>query len=146
MNKPIIVGESNPYGSDPDFALYPSPPGCSGHRLCCLILGMNHDDYLDAFDRVNLVVGKWSMKVAKEKACELRRGEGRRFILCGRKVCDAFNTRFVPFMAFSQGGDRFAVLPHPSGLCRLWGDPKAFAKARSAVLAIAPELVGKIKE
>jgi hypothetical protein len=30
--KPLLVGESNPYGGDPAFALYPSPPGCAGLR------------------------------------------------------------------------------------------------------------------
>lgn len=146
MGKPILVGESNPYGGDPDYALYPAPDGCSGHRLATLILGMSREDYLDSFERVNLCVGKWSIKAARERVCELRRGESLRFVLCGRKVCDAFGVTFAPYNAFWCAGDRFSVIPHPSGLCRLWNEPRAFEKARSAVLVFAPELAGKIKE
>lgn len=47
-SKPLLVGESNPYRSDPHFALYPAPDGCSGHRLCRLILKMGRRDYLEA--------------------------------------------------------------------------------------------------
>ena len=36
--KVVLVGEQNPYGPDPEFALYPAPEGSSGHRLCCQIL------------------------------------------------------------------------------------------------------------
>lgn len=146
MGKPILVGESNPYGGDPAFALYPAPDGCSGHRLATLILGMSRKDYLDSFERVNLCVGKWSIGAARERVCELRRGDSLRFVLCGRKVSDAFGVTFAPHNAFWCGGDHFAVIPHPSGLCRLWNEPRAFEKARSAVLIVAPELAGKIKE
>lgn len=145
MDKPILVGESNPYGADPQFALYPAPDGCSGHRLATLILGMSRRDYLDSFDRVNLCAGSWSLKLAREKVCELRRGDSRRFILCGSKVCQAFGRTFAPFSSGWHGGDQVAVLPHPSGLCRLWNQqPKAFTEARRAVLAVAPELAGVI--
>ena len=50
--KPTLVGESNPYGGNDDYALYPAPNGCSGHRLCLLILGMDPEDYLEAFERL----------------------------------------------------------------------------------------------
>jgi hypothetical protein len=40
MEKIVLVGESNPYGADPYYALYPAPDGSAGHRLCCLVLGM----------------------------------------------------------------------------------------------------------
>ncbi len=141
MDKPILIGESNPYGGDPEFALYPSPIGCAGHRLCCLILGMDHDDYLDAFERRNLCPGHWSIKHARQVAQSIWENDGR-FILLGAKVCSAWQTPFEPFKVFDGG--TCVVLPHPSGLCRLWSEPRAVAKARTAVLAIAPELAGKI--
>lgn len=137
MSKPTLVGESNPYGPDPDFALYPAPDGCSGHRLCCLILGMFRHDYLEAFDRVNLCDGRWSIRNARLRAEELSRQPGR-FVLLGAKVSAAFQVPFVPFEV-SEGGTML-VLPHPSGLCRLWGEPGAFEKAREAVRRFAPEL------
>jgi hypothetical protein len=139
--KPVLVGEMNPYGADPDYALYPAPDGCSGHRLCCLILGMQRRHYLDSFDRVNLCDGKWSIKAARIKATELW-ASGRRFILLGSKVCYAWGIPFTPFI-FSDNGN-CVVLPHPSGLCRLWNEVGVIAKAREVVSQIAPELAGKI--
>lgn len=159
--KPILVGEQNPYGGDDYYALYPAPDGCAGHRLCCLILGMHSAEYLDAFERVNLVRGKWSAPTARDAARQLvaeRMVQGRpspRFILLGSKVAAAFGAHlpgceFHPYRTY-LGGDgawapHYAILPHPSGLCRMWNEPQAFAKARAAVAALAPEvapLIGK---
>lgn len=139
--KPMLVGESNPYGGDDRFALYPAPDGCSGHRLACLILGMHRAHYLEAFDRVNLVRGKWSVTKARAMAESLWNrptGQVPKFILLGAKVSAAFQTPFVPF-EISEGGT-ILVLPHPSGLCRLWNEPDAFALARAAVATFAPEV------
>lgn len=139
MRKPTIVGESNPYGGDDYFALYPSPDGCSGHRLCCLILGMDPDDYLERFNRVNLVRGPWRIGPARERAKELWSDpDAGRFILLGSKVCAAWETSFKPF-AVSDGGTTL-VLPHPSGINRLWHRPGMIEKARSAVASFVPEL------
>lgn len=142
MSRPVLVGESNPYGGDPYYALYPSPDGCSGHRLCRLILGMSRRAYLDTFERVNLVDGKWNMRDARRKAADLitEYADGGRLILLGAKVCSAFDLRFEPFEVYDLCGIDVAVLPHPSGLCRLWNVAGAFARARAAVLAVAPEL------
>lgn len=143
MGKPILVGESNPYGDDQAFALYPAPDGCSGHRLATLILGMSRKDYLDSFERRNLCAGPWSIKHARQVAQSIWEQPGR-FILLGSKVCSAWQTPFEPFKIFDGG--TCAILPHPSGLCRLWGNPGAIEMARKVVLTIAPELAGKIKE
>lgn len=136
MAKPIIVGELNPFGSDPCYALYPAPDGCSGHRLCCLILGMQRAVYLDAFERANLCEGKWSVPKARA-AAEIHWSMPGKFILLGAKVCAAWRTPFNPF-EISDGGTTL-VLPHPSGRCRLW-QQTAIAKARAAVRLMCPEL------
>lgn len=141
LSKPILVGESNPYGCDPNYALYPLPTGCSGNRLCHRILGMGMDAYLDSFDRRNLCPGHWSLAHAKQVAQSLWESSGR-FILLGSKVCQAWQTPFVPFKIFDGG--TCLILPHPSGLCRLWAAPDAITKARAGVLAIAPELANII--
>ena len=60
-------------------------------------------------------------------------------ILLGRKVCDAFGAPFVPNQR-SPFNARLLVLNHPSGLCRAWGQPDAFLKARRAVAEFAPEI------
>ena len=139
LNKlPLIVGESNPYGSDPDYALYPSPDGCAGHRLCCKILGMKRAVYMRCFDRVNLCDGPWRIKEARRKADTLR---GRQLILLGSKVCHAFG---MPFCPWEQIGtvNPWVVLPHPSGLCRLWNQDRAIERARDVVLNAFPGLLG----
>lgn len=141
LTKPLLVGESNPFGSDEKFALYPAPDGCSGHRLCCLILGMRRRDYLAAFDRINLCAGKWSTREATDSALKIWVAD-RRVILLGSKVAKAFGADFVPF-EISVGG-RVLVLPHPSGLCRLWNEPDAIRLARRAVGKVAPALVPMI--
>lgn len=120
-----LVGEANPYGSDPYFALYPAPDGCSGHRLCCLILGMSRADYLSTFDRVNLCPHQWDARGAAARASTL---SGRKCILLGSKVARAFELPFHPFTLFRK--DTLLVLPHPSRLCRLWNVPGNIDLAR----------------
>lgn len=137
--KPVIVGELNPYGGSDKFALYPSPDGCSGHRLCCLILGMSRRSYLESFERANLCSGKWSVPAARKRAQELVDNH-QRLILCGSKVSAAFGVPFLPFVRRST----WLVLPHPSGRNLLWNEPRIFEKARAAVMSLAPELVGVI--
>lgn len=156
--KPLLVGEANPYQSDPrlaqHFALYPDPPGCAGWRLCKLVMGLEPEDYLARFDRVNLCDGKWGMKEAKEKASsyftqrvEVARLLGadikRPIVLFGAKVCRAFNTGFYPFTytrVYERGDGaliplthRLVILPHPSGLSRAWNEPGAFERARGVL-------------
>ena len=75
--KPLLVGETNPYGGADEFALYPSPPGCTGHRLCHLILQLDADEYLERYDRANLCVGKWRIADAREAAVGFRREVSR---------------------------------------------------------------------
>lgn len=110
--RPLLVGEANPYGGDPSFALYPSPPWCSGERLCRLVLGLDPDEYLGRFDRQNLCPRSWHLPAARARAEE-------------------------PFTA----RDGLVLLPHPSGLSRLWNAPGSFARARE-VLRVAGVLPG----
>src|SRR5574342_971152 len=98
--KPLLVGEANPYQTDPRlaqrYALYPDPPHCAGWNLCHKVMQLEEDDYLRRFDRVNLCDGKWSMKEARFRADRISI-ERDAFILCGAKVCAAFRLDFVPF-------------------------------------------------
>ncbi len=142
----VLVGESNPYGEDPEFALYPAPDGCSGHRLCCRVLQMRRLSYLETFHRANLCAGSWNAGEAREKAHELcMRYE--RLILLGARVCSAFCMTYHPFI---EGGLRdverrhpcrhVLILPHPSGRCLLWNQPGNYQRAREAVAAFVPEI------
>jgi hypothetical protein len=137
-SKPLLVGESNPYGGRPYYALYPAPDGCSGHRLCTLILGMPRSKYLEVFARTNLCSGPWLMAEAYENAQKLRVWKAP-IILFGSKVSLAFE--FRPFEPFTVAdGGKTLVLPHPSGLCRMWSEPGAIERARALVAEVVPEV------
>lgn len=144
-SRPVLVGEANPYGGDPYYALYPSPDGCSGHRLCCIVLGMSRAAYLRTFERVNLCPHEWDRLEAERRAEELRQPYGR-YILLGAKVSRAFGLEYTPFSSALRVGyasgftTSYLVLPHPSGLCRLWNEPGAFGRAREAVGEFLPEI------
>jgi hypothetical protein len=136
-----LMGENNPYGSDPYFALYPEPEHSAGGRLCRLILGMREAAYLREFSRVNLLQRpKWSAPLARAAAAAFVASLGPHdaVILLGRKVHEAFHGK-APWVPFAQVGG-FLSLPHPSGLCRIWNEPGAIEKTRAAVKAIAPHL------
>lgn len=130
--KSLLVGETNPYGGADEFALYPSPSGCTGHRLCHLILQLDSDEYLERYDRANLCVGKWSLPQAREEALRLSsKHQAGTIVLLGSKVCSGFGLPFRPFE--TTVGARFVVLPHPSGLNRMWGEAGAFDRARAVL-------------
>lgn len=134
MTKIMFVGESNPYGGDPFFALYPLPARAAGARLCT-ILHLRRGHYLRCYERANLLSGeKWSIGVAREAASVLLRASGsRRLVLLGARVSAAFGIPYLPFNARpvpSHPKVIALVLPHPSGRCRTWNDPKARSLAR----------------
>lgn len=147
LRKPILVGEDNPYGGDPRFALYPHPEGCAGWRLCCLLLGMRRTDYLREFARTNLCVGGWSIKAARTAAARIASGPTeRKIIALGAKVSDAFGLRFRPYHWVDE---RILVLPHPSGRCQLWNEEGSFLRAQAAILKHLPELarlIGRVND
>lgn len=138
------MGEQNPYGPTPEFALYPAPDGCAGHRLCCDILGMSRAEYLRVFDRANLVIeigpsGTWNAQEA-QKSADRFMADGKlrpRVVLFGARVARAFGVPATPFRIHEHALGCFLVtLPHPSGRCRLWDAPGAREQARRLVSAL----------
>lgn len=151
--KPLLVGESNPYGTDPHYALYPAPIGCAGWRLCHEVLGLRDVTYLGSFERVNLLAGKWSVPAAREAAAAIRfRHEGDltdplrqtrpAIILLGRKVADAFEIHDhspAPYVSMKHAPLTLVLLPHPSGLCRRWGaELDLVERCREALRKVLP--------
>lgn len=143
----LLVGEDNPYGSDPEFALYCYPPGCAGYRLR-RILGLPQHQYL-ALHRKNLCDTAWSRANARARAMELRSPEApwRVMVLLGRKVAETFERIAldgVPLVAFSTKtcclGMTFVSLPHPSGRNLVWNQPWAPTRAREILREVAPEV------
>lgn len=129
---PFIVGENNPYGSDPRFAMYCSPENSAGGRLQRLVLQIPRAQYLREFHRRNLLQQpKWSVIDARAAAVKLSEEIGdSKVILLGAKVCAGFRLDFQPF-TIVRG--RVAILPHPSGLCRMWSEPGAYDRGRDLV-------------
>ncbi len=127
--RPMIVGEANPYGGDPRFALYPRPRGAAGYRLCSYVLGLAALDYLARFDRINLCPEEWHGPTAREHAAEIKASapHGRWHVLLGARVAKAFGATSatarnpVKVYGWLNGGGLVAI-PHPSGRCRLWND------------------------
>jgi len=136
--KPLLVGEANPYSLDPDMALFPWPRQAAGNRLR-EILGLTDAKYVKRFDRINLVRGhRWSIKLAREEANRLLAERGGPMVLLGAKVASAFGLDFTPFTV-ARG--QLYLLPHPSGLCRVWNDSTAVPRTRSLLGEfLTPEL------
>ena len=131
------MGELNPYGSDPKFALFPHPRTASGNRLR-EIVGLTDVAYLKFLTRVNLCSGKWSADQARVSARSLRdEGDHEVIVLLGAKVCSAFGG--PPTFQIERGLDaRFVTLPHPSGLCRAWNEEGSVDRARAVLTSAAP--------
>lgn len=134
--RPVLVGELNPYGPDPGYALWPDPPGCAGWRLCHKVLGMGERQYLRTFDRVNLCTGRWCDASALAAATEVLL-RTRYVVALGAKVARAFQLSFDPF-AVREIAPYWTVvtLPHPSGRCRIWNDVGSYQRARDAVASL----------
>jgi hypothetical protein len=139
----VLVGELNPRGRDPRYALFDLPVNAAGWRLRTKVLQVHRRTYF-TFKRHNLCVGKWSRRDAEREAARLYLEEydSRKgvflFVLLGRKVADAFGCGGLnPF----THDDRFLLLPHPSGRCREWNDPAAGERARSLLREVVPDVV-----
>lgn len=127
--RPLLVGEANPYGEDLKYALYPLPEQAAGARLA-RILQLSKTSYLRAYDRENLCPMAWSMKVARENARRIDEARAGVVVLLGRKVATAFCLEKAP--PYTAVG-RYVILPHPSGLNRVWADPTAAVRAREVL-------------
>jgi len=119
-----FVGECNPHHVDPRWALHPEPPYASGGQLCKIL-------------ELNLCIGEWSAIAASRRAQVLLNDNPRGLVLLGRKVERAFFGRHGGPGYFRVGQVLEAtvdalVLPHPSGLNRLWNEPGTVTQARRA--------------
>lgn len=137
--RPLIVGEHKPYGSDPQYAIYPLPENSAGGRLCSVILGMQRTEYLRAFNRVNLCSDKWSMPAARQRALQLMQDRGGTHILLGRKVASAYGLATLEALTCRETtaprSMKFLLIPHPSGLNRFWNAPDSVTRVRMFLTA-----------
>lgn len=125
--RPVLVGMNNPVSSEPQHALFPYPPGCTGHRLLAMLQSrvpsVTRRQYLERFDRRNVVsMQRFDAKTAKQGAIKLEQefwGSGRTVVLLGADTVAAFG--HPRFLLHPQliGGVTWRQIPHPSGR-NLW--------------------------
>lgn len=145
----VVVGEMNPYGADPRYALYDKPEESAGGRLRRRVLGLRSDTYHGRTRRFNLCAGAWSAAKARASARQIRSlcGQDDTVVLLGRKVADAFGLgHLVPFTSKlivhedEKLALRYVLLPHPSGRCREWNEHGAYERAREMLCAVRPDV------
>lgn len=125
--RPVLIGMNNPLHSEPKYALFPYPEGCTGHRIFQMletrIPNLTRKQYLDAFDRRNVVNGKmWDSKEAERGAAKLEQefwGSGRTIVLLGNDTAKAFRHPRLLLHPQVIGGATWRQVPHPSGR-NLW--------------------------
>ena len=143
VRDPVLVGELNPYGDRPFFALFDDPPNSAGGRMRRLVTGLPPRTYR-SLHRHNLCVGSWSIREARAKAVLLKDHYSSKevgFVLLGRKVSLAFGLeKQAPFSQTIQDDFPMVILPHPSGLCRIWNEPGAFRRAQDILRSVFPGL------
>lgn len=111
---------NNPLSSRPEHALYPSPVGCTGHRLWVMLnrrTGASEEEYLEAFDRRNLLCAQtWNKAEAQDAASHLiREVRGRVVLVLGADVRDILKLPVKLVHPQELYGVTWRQLPHPSG-------------------------------
>lgn len=125
----LFVGESNPWGGA-DMALYHLPREASGNRLRAH-LGLRDTTY-SRIAKTNLVEGPWSLPRARATATRIVNADWRVVVLLGVRVRQAFGddspSGFFEFRRLTAALT-LILLPHPSGLNRIW--PRADSRDRA---------------
>lgn len=127
--KTVLIGMNNPLSSDPKNALWPAPVNCAGWRLWKMLeerAGVTPNEYARGFVRRNLCAGtEYDRKLARAQAeTLLEELQGRVVVVLGAAVRDAFRLPPVLVKPILDRGVTFRQLPHPSGRCRWYNDPK----------------------
>lgn len=158
----LLIGEDNPRSMDPRHALHFFPSSSAGGRLRA-ILGLARGDYLNLW-RADLCVGRWNTRAARERARDLLTDPDPPWdvvVMLGVKVASACRYPHALFTVshawvhanridydeppgyvrrVGPGEFRAVSLPHPSGLSRVWQDPRSWSRAQMLVRAAAPDV------
>ena len=135
--RPLIVAQAPSSRSDPSEPL----AGASGRRLAALC-GLELDDFLARFERVNLLPrypgraakgDRWDHVRARLVACSMTpRLRRRRTVLLGWNVAHAFHMLDREWFEWADeigDGALVAVAPHPSGISHFWNDHRNVRRA-----------------
>lgn len=130
----LLVGENPGANTHPDLPLFPWPERSSAGRLLEMS-GLTAGQYLGGLYRRNLVdEPRWSRSAGAHRARSIvtalfEMPKGLRVVLCGSKVARAFGLRvewWTPVRLDSR--QTCVVVPHPSGLNRVYNDDSARAR------------------
>lgn len=150
MGRVVLVGLDNPHSTDPRYALFPHPPGCSGYNLWRML--SNVDDsitrhvYLRAFERMNLFPDGPDQRLtdrrhqaASRLLTNIAAGGDASVFLFGKIVRDAvMEWKTEPFdvrtIQWGLSTLEVTALPHPSGLNRDYNDPSVRERAARAII------------
>lgn len=126
----VLLGMNNPLRAGPKYALFPAPAGCTGHRIYQLLRSklphLLRQDYLNGFERVNLVDSKlWSRRAAQQAAPGMvQRMAGRTVVTFGEEVRLALGLPKLLLHPQQVHGVTWRQLPHPSGRNLWYNDEK----------------------
>ena len=140
-HRPVLVGMNSPQSSDPADALRVWNHTCTGGRILDMLqsatrrhsrgYAITAKDYERVFYRRNLVDAReWDPALARErgpKVIESMRNDSV-VVLCGRDVNKALRLPRLDWLEWGHYqwlptlGFRYFVIPHPSGLTRLYND------------------------
>jgi hypothetical protein len=129
--RPVVLGMNNPHSDDPQDVLSPRFPGSAGCRLYQMVRDVDptvsEADYLAYLDRRNLVTdGDWSRcRAAKSGAFMVESLVGLNVVMLGTLVPPALKLRYSGAWyewTTTHTGMRYCVVPHPSGLNRIYND------------------------
>lgn len=132
---------NNPVSQKDGHQLFPYPEGCTGHRLWKMLQErlphVSRRDYLETFDRRNLVCGRhFSRPLARAEAERISAemwGGGRTIVLLGEDVRRAFGHPRLIVEPQNIGGAVWRQLPHPSGR-NLWYNSPSHRKMAGLLL------------
>lgn len=87
----VLLNTFNPFSAAPRHALYPEPPGCTGHSLWQLLhsrTGATQEQFLAAFIRYNATASaEWEAWSAREELNDLLPTlRGREVVVLGMKL------------------------------------------------------------
>jgi hypothetical protein len=148
--KPLLLGMNNPLSDDPEYDLYPYPEGSTGWRLWKMLPeGTTRRQYLDAFDRANLLHARgWDARAARAAARLLMPSLAGRFVVVlGTEVRAALGlplaeplsicrTVGMGIMGAIEYDLEWLAFPHPSGRNRWFNQ----AENRAAAVRVLTDL------